>query len=95
MCILTLASHLVSVTFLELVESNQKKMLVTLGKLAFWLGLLQYQSPCRQGLHLQEAKVPKATVDSQVLASNSPIPSGKKETGDALWSHFNEHVGSM
>ena len=32
MCILTLASHLVSATFLELVESSQEKMSVSFGE---------------------------------------------------------------
>ena len=49
----------------------------------------------RQGLFLRKANVQIATVDSQVLVTDFPVPSRKKETGDSLWSHCNEHVGSM
>ena len=91
MCILMLASHLVhvclSATFLVLVESSQEKMPVPFGEPS----VLQCQSPCWQGLYLQVAKVEKAIVES--LASDSPLPI-RKETGDCLWSHCNEHIRS-
>ena len=41
--------------------------------------LLQCQSPCQQGLFLPKANVQIATVDSQVLVTDSPVPSRKNK----------------
>ena len=48
----------------------------------FVLNRTANRAPKAVSVVIQEAKLQNTTVDSEVLASDSPIPSGRKETAD-------------